>query len=444
MKDRKKALPLFYFVCLLMIPFLGQSQALKKSDLKLTNTKRSSFMQNLYVGNSFGISIKKDEVGFLLFLEAYMYAHASNCGGDTEIYVSKCTRKMQKEDRHNNVQDETCLESVMVPTGSFTSAEIYNAYKTSKSYLRNNPIKSALDVIGSVIGDGKKKKASSLSGDVLSNKSDMKKLFAMNSCNSKALKQFEKNLIRFTYGKPLLALDGKVREIRVDYSKEQDFTKLMEDLLIADSKKWQTVYYVRNSVKSIQVEKDSKGIPTRIRSDYTFGLKKQRKKSVVEVKLKNGVPYCIYFPTNPNNKCTRALDRNVMAKLVNGDYSKEDIKKKREEAISSVDTEKVYLIVDKQPTFPEGISSFRKYINENMVYPEKERRFGVQGRIFVSFIVGRDGNVSDVKIARGMGNGLDKEALRLIKEGPKWIPAERKGVPVKFQMKIPIIFKIKR
>ncbi|MEZ5083006.1 MAG: energy transducer TonB [Bacteroidales bacterium] len=70
------------------------------------------------------------------------------------------------------------------------------------------------------------------------------------------------------------------------------------------------------------------------------------------------------------------------------------------------------------------------------------RESGIQGRVFVTFVVERDGNITDVKILRGIGGGCDEEALRVIKNMPKWTPGKQRGKPVRVQFNMPIMFKL--
>jgi len=94
------------------------------------------------------------------------------------------------------------------------------------------------------------------------------------------------------------------------------------------------------------------------------------------------------------------------------------------------------------PQFPGGEKARIKYLDENIVYPIEARRKGIQGKVFVTFIVERDGSVSNVRLLRGIGGGCNEEAIRVIENMPKWIPGIQKGKPVRVQFNIPIIFKL--
>ena len=100
----------------------------------------------------------------------------------------------------------------------------------------------------------------------------------------------------------------------------------------------------------------------------------------------------------------------------------------------------VFIIVD-EPAYPDGgMQSFYDFISQNMKYPLEARRMGVQGRVFVEFVVEKDGKLSNIKIVQGIGAGCDKEAIRIIQQCPNWNPGLQKGKPVKQKIVLPINF----
>ena len=100
----------------------------------------------------------------------------------------------------------------------------------------------------------------------------------------------------------------------------------------------------------------------------------------------------------------------------------------------------VYTKVENQPTYPGGDEARIEFMIKNIKYPEQAKKNGVQGKVFVTFIVEKDGSLSNVKVMRGIGAGCDEEAVRVIKLMPKWTPGLEKGKPVKVQFVLPIQF----
>ncbi len=100
----------------------------------------------------------------------------------------------------------------------------------------------------------------------------------------------------------------------------------------------------------------------------------------------------------------------------------------------------VFAVVEKMPEFPGGKNALMRYLGSNIKYPEAARKAGVQGMVHVTYIVEKDGTISELKINRGIGEGCDEEALRVISMMPKWKPGSQRGEPVRVQFNLPIKF----
>jgi protein TonB len=98
--------------------------------------------------------------------------------------------------------------------------------------------------------------------------------------------------------------------------------------------------------------------------------------------------------------------------------------------------------VESIPLFPGGQGAFYKYISENMKYPGQARRMGVEGKVFIQFIVNKDGSITDVEVVKGIGSGCDEMAKLVLENAPKFIPAKQRGQPVRYRQIIPIFFKL--
>lgn len=113
-----------------------------------------------------------------------------------------------------------------------------------------------------------------------------------------------------------------------------------------------------------------------------------------------------------------------------------------EEAPEEEEAEQIFTIVEDQPEFPGGTAAFYQYVQKNLKYPNQARRMGIEGKVFVQFVVDKDGNITDVQSVKGIGAGCDEEAERVIKASPKWKPGKQRGNPVKVRMILPITFKL--
>lgn len=109
---------------------------------------------------------------------------------------------------------------------------------------------------------------------------------------------------------------------------------------------------------------------------------------------------------------------------------------------SKEDANLVFDFVDKMPEFPGGQVEMIKFLSKNINYPTVALDQGVQGSIYVQFVIWKDGSVREVKVLRGVGSSLDNEAIRVIKMMPNWEPGTQRGIPVNTRYTLPIKFKL--
>lgn len=102
----------------------------------------------------------------------------------------------------------------------------------------------------------------------------------------------------------------------------------------------------------------------------------------------------------------------------------------------------LFMVVEQMPEYPGGEDARIKFMVENIKYPEEARKNGVQGMVYVSFEVDKDGKISNIKTLRGIGSGCDEEAERVISLMPAWKPGLQKGKPVRVQFNMPIRFSL--
>ena len=100
----------------------------------------------------------------------------------------------------------------------------------------------------------------------------------------------------------------------------------------------------------------------------------------------------------------------------------------------------IFTVVEEQPGFVGGEESRIAYLQQNIKYPEEAKELGIQGKVFVTFVVEIDGSITDVKVLRGIGGGCDEEAIRVVSSMPKWVPGKQRGTAVRVQFNLPIKF----
>lgn len=107
-------------------------------------------------------------------------------------------------------------------------------------------------------------------------------------------------------------------------------------------------------------------------------------------------------------------------------------------------TDSIYQFPTKLPEFPGGMDEMFKFIQNNIVYPDYEKENGIEGTVYLEFIVRKTGDIDNIKLLRGIKNGpnYEKEAIRLVKKMPKWNPGSMEGIQVSTMMRLPIKFKL--
>lgn len=104
--------------------------------------------------------------------------------------------------------------------------------------------------------------------------------------------------------------------------------------------------------------------------------------------------------------------------------------------------EKPFDIVEQMPTFPGGDAKLMEWLSKNIKYPAIAEENGVQGRVIVRFVVGKDGSISNVQVLRSVDPSLDKEAMRVVKAMPNWIPGKQNGAAVPVYFTLPVTFQL--
>ncbi|SEA23018.1 TonB family protein [Pedobacter hartonius] len=117
-----------------------------------------------------------------------------------------------------------------------------------------------------------------------------------------------------------------------------------------------------------------------------------------------------------------------------------------DKTVTRANGEKVYDFVstDTPPSFPGGMDKFYQYLAKSVKYPKEAQEKNVQGKVFLSYIVEQDGRINEVKVEKGLGSGLDEEAVRVLEASPKWIPGTRDNKPVRVKYNLPISFALSK
>ncbi len=143
----------------------------------------------------------------------------------------------------------------------------------------------------------------------------------------------------------------------------------------------------------------------------------------------------------PEDQSQLLISDEQVATSVSG-AAVEVVEQAREEVVEEQKEEEVFVVVEEMPEFPGGVKALRTYLATAVKYPVIAQENGIQGKVYVNFVVNKDGTVSNAKIARGVDPSLDAEALRVVSTLPKWKPGKQRGAPVRVSYTVPISFKL--
>ena len=110
----------------------------------------------------------------------------------------------------------------------------------------------------------------------------------------------------------------------------------------------------------------------------------------------------------------------------------------------STPKEDIFMVVEEMPEFPGGLEALKKFIADHIVYPEQAIQHKTEGRVHVSFIVNKNGSLSEATVVRGIGEGCDEEAIRVVNAMPLWKPGKQNGKAVLVKYVIPLTFSLPR
>ncbi len=107
------------------------------------------------------------------------------------------------------------------------------------------------------------------------------------------------------------------------------------------------------------------------------------------------------------------------------------------------EAEEIFTIVEQRPEPVGGMQEFYKYVSSELDYPAAAKRNNIQGKVYMRFVVDKDGTLGSIEVMKGIGHGCDEEAIRVLSNAPKWNPGKQRGRAVKVYMTLPLLFVLK-
>lgn len=154
--------------------------------------------------------------------------------------------------------------------------------------------------------------------------------------------------------------------------------------------------------------------------------------------------FALFILTFSNAQDTRPKLQLAQLNDLKEDTSAQNAGAKTKPQVRPADTLPIFELFDLQhpPYFPGGEKALQQFLANNIQYPALARQKGIEGNVVVTFVVGKDGGISDIDLVRSIGGGCDEEVFRVVRAMPDWIPGEADGKPVKVRFTLPVRFRL--
>lgn len=279
-----------------------------------------TILTNIFKGNFIDIPFDRDETTFVLLYNAYVTTYAKYCtsslpANKMELTRPECVKERVTTDGYGWETSRVCIEWVDVGIGLYAAPKMFNAKVVLENLQAGDAFRNMYKMIkeNNPVGT-----ASAVLNNSKAADADMKALLKMNGCKSAGLMRFEENLRLFALGKQPIPLSGEAKKV-VSY-KNQNLTKLAEDLVFAHSKTWAMNRYQRGSIRAITPIKDSNDKLIEIRTKYVYQGFSGRSNGSVRITFTDGLPECLYFFDFPNT--CRTANRKIVAQYAGGNYKR--------------------------------------------------------------------------------------------------------------------------
>ena len=306
-----------------------QNSLLTPGSFSANGLHNEDTLTNLYLGNFTDIAFDRDNMNFSILYSAYLNAYARRCNAHlprnkVEMTRQECAAERVTRNGYGVETSRYCIRWVTVGTGLYADPEMYNV----KMQLERI---QARDGLRTVFGMLTKKDpiagAMNMAGNAQAAVSDMNSLVRMNACTSSALNRFQENLKSFALNKQPIRLGTNasvkpaVKSPTGISFKNQNYSKLMEDLIYEQSRTWAMNRFVRGSVSGVSVTStDNLGRPAKITAQYIYNGFNNRSRGSVTLTFTDGHPECMYFYDFPAT--CRTPNRKIAAAFSGGAYQK--------------------------------------------------------------------------------------------------------------------------
>lgn len=291
------------------VPLASQAQELSAGSLKTEKLNYADGLTALYLGDFPNAGLEPESGPFLSLFPLYVTSFARSChaylpSNAVQIMKQECARESTPVNVYGNpVGATTCVEYRTVGTGLYAKPELLDISERLQAIQGGQMIGDYFNRSGDPMASTRQ-----MTDVLLLANDDMARLFNTNRCDSKAIQRLEDNMVRFARGdRPLKLASGdtladvKARAPQTDLSKPADYARLINDLILENSRGWMLNQYISGSVRNVNVQRrDSQGRPSSIRADYTYSQLGQGARGSVVLAFQQGLPKCLYFFDAPS------------------------------------------------------------------------------------------------------------------------------------------------
>jgi TonB family protein len=423
----------------------GQSRStVTPQSLKAEGLENSETLLRLYVGDFSGIEFRGDDLRESALFMLYVRSYSRKCEiylPENKIQLTKqvCVREIVTTNMYGVVTNRQCTEYETRPIDTYMHPRLQEA----KAHLEVEAVVDLLEKSVEAMQDIQKSMERMVDGfDLIefvnSLRRDMAVLVSQHSCMSAEMKHFEENLRLYVLGQRPIVLEYDeslfAGPAPPPNPKSLDYERLTEDLIREESRTWRVNQYVRGSISNLSVgPRDQHGYPRVIEANYlfkSFGGREQR--GFVTISFESGVPECIYFFDFPE-RCRKPQER-IIESYSSGRYSSESSGASTQG--NGARSDQIYVFAEEQPDCG-GVAA----LQESVEYPQAARSQGIEGRVFVQFVVDETGAIGATKVTRRADPMLDLAALEAVRK-LSCTPGRRDGRPVKVQLSLPVTFRL--
>lgn len=315
-----------WLAVIVSISFVKASQA-QNMEFNTDGLYNAEFFDNIYRGHFEDIELKREDLDFLSIFNQYLRSYGRRCddylpADKVPIMDIVCARERIEYNGYGAEINRYCIEWTQDKSGLYARHDLYEAMKKIERIHNAGALRQAMQLIadpnalGNSVDMVHKAKALQF---------DMARIFELNPCDRPGIRRFEENLKLFALNKPSIRMKGVSKYTAMKRSGGptglQDYNRLIDDLVVNQSKTWAFNRYIRGSISGVTfLREDSQGRPTAIKANYQYSGFSGKSNGWVKITFDNGLPNGIYFFDFPNNRKTPSP--GVVASYAKGDYGK--------------------------------------------------------------------------------------------------------------------------